>query len=128
MIDYMVVQVWAKRGTPGIIKVGGWDSSSLGSGESLHMMKTTDMNTWALMASSIVFDGHIIVEDVTHDNIPGAKKYIEFAPDLPYMYIPLGDYSQWGYQLQSYVYPTSSGFKLNCDYDVDGKGYSYCRF
>jgi hypothetical protein len=32
MIDYMVVQVYSKRGYPGIIKVGGWDQSALASG------------------------------------------------------------------------------------------------
>ena len=92
------------------------------------MLKTVDMNSWALMANSITYAGETIVSDQPHNNIPGAKKYIEFAPDLPYLYIPLADYSHWAYDLQSDIYTTTSQYKLECDKDVNGEGWSYCRF
>jgi hypothetical protein len=55
-------------------------------------------------------------------------KYIEFAPDLPYLYIPLNDFSHWEFYLASDIYTEASGHKLECDPDVDGSGTSYCRF
>lgn len=86
------------------------------------------MNSWVLMANKVSYDGITIVSDESHNNIPGAKKYIEFAPSLPYLYIPLADYSHWAYDLQSDIYTTSTGYKLECDKDVNGEGWSYCRF
>lgn len=92
------------------------------------MLKTINQNSWAINCDKIEYDGITIVSSEPHNNIPGAAKNIEFAPELPYLYMPLADFSHWGFYLISYVYNTTSGFKLNCDKDVDGEGYSYCRF
>ena len=120
MITNMVVQVYSQKGLPGIIKVGGWDQGALQAGQTLQMMKTQDMDSWSIECYNITFDEHVIVSTDTVDGIPGAKKYIDIAPDLPYLYIPLADYSHWAFDLQSDIYTEAFGHKLDCDKDVDG--------
>lgn len=93
------------------------------------MMKTFDMNSWSVECSKISFDDEIIFSNTTDQHgIVGPMKYIEFAPDLPYLYIPLNDFSHWEFYLASDIYTEASGHKLECDPDVDGSGTSYCRF
>tara|TARA_B110000285_G_C15074728_1_gene590053 strand:- start:954 stop:1175 length:222 start_codon:yes stop_codon:yes gene_type:complete len=63
MIDNMVVMVYAKTASEGIIKIGSWDQSALAPGQSLFMLKTSGMVNWSILCSKITYGGVTIVEE-----------------------------------------------------------------
>ena len=65
MIDNMVVMVYAKTASEGIVKIGSWDQSALASGQSLFMLKTSGMVNWSILCSKITYAGVTIVEAPT---------------------------------------------------------------
>lgn len=102
------------HGNSSVVKWGSWDQSAIASGSTLELQQTLGAN-WTLQASNFFLNGIQYLTTV--------GKQIHLDPHLPYLYMPLAEFTHFAVELEKLYSTISTWSSEGCS--VSG---NYCRF
>lgn len=69
------------------VKFGSWDAEAIVGGHELQVFKCQDLTAWRVGAKNFAIGSDAF--------IPGATRYLEMNPHLPYLYLPDEDWTKF---------------------------------
>lgn len=113
IIDHMIASIFitTKDGRHSAIKFGSYDPQAIKKGNSLAIMRTKSLESWAVILYEVYLFETSFNFGQTYNPI-----YVLFEPQVPYIYIPEKHFLTWAGLITTYY----SGQDIECNYSQRG--------